>query len=369
MQKTDPWHYPRTELAAQIIGLFDSGLSSSFIFFAPRRMGKTEFLRKDIQPIAEEKGWNVFYFSFLDASDKPSIKFKRALEEFIKHRGVMSKVKNAVKKVAKVAAGVGKVKAELEFSKENPAEQLDVKELLGILSKSKKTLLLMDEVQALASSKKNDIFIASFRTALDMYKDNLKVIFTGSSQAGLRKMFSEAKAPFFHFGQNLSFPELNKEFTDHLSTVFKKISSKDINKENLWEIFLEMNKVPLLARSLVERMALNPNLSLDEAKHELITEVFGNREFEEKWKALSEIEQLLLLKIANKNEHIFSLETRNQLALTLNQAEIPAHTLQAAIKKLIRKGIIGKAADRTGYFIDDPNFKNWLMQKVSEDVA
>lgn len=33
-------------------------------------MGKTEFLRKDITPLAEAAGWRVFYFSFLAADHK-----------------------------------------------------------------------------------------------------------------------------------------------------------------------------------------------------------------------------------------------------------------------------------------------------------
>ena len=61
----DPWHFPRTELTKQILGMFETGLASSLTFFAPRRMGKTEFLRKDITPLAEQLGWRVFYFSFL----------------------------------------------------------------------------------------------------------------------------------------------------------------------------------------------------------------------------------------------------------------------------------------------------------------
>ena len=43
----DPWHFPRTELAKQILGMFETGLASSLTFFAPRRMGKTEFLRNE----------------------------------------------------------------------------------------------------------------------------------------------------------------------------------------------------------------------------------------------------------------------------------------------------------------------------------
>ena len=60
------WHFPRTVLAQQIIGMFDSGLSNALTFFAPRRMGKTEFLLKDIKPYAEKQHWQTFYFSFLE---------------------------------------------------------------------------------------------------------------------------------------------------------------------------------------------------------------------------------------------------------------------------------------------------------------
>ena len=42
------WHYPRVQLAEQIMGMFTQGISNALTFFAPRRMGKTEFLRKDI---------------------------------------------------------------------------------------------------------------------------------------------------------------------------------------------------------------------------------------------------------------------------------------------------------------------------------
>jgi hypothetical protein len=47
--------------------MFETGRASSLTFFAPCKMGKTEFLRKDITPLAEQLRWRVFYFSFLDA--------------------------------------------------------------------------------------------------------------------------------------------------------------------------------------------------------------------------------------------------------------------------------------------------------------
>jgi len=38
----DLWHFPCTELEQQVLALFVSGLSNALVFFAPRRMGKTE---------------------------------------------------------------------------------------------------------------------------------------------------------------------------------------------------------------------------------------------------------------------------------------------------------------------------------------
>ena len=69
--------------------------------------------------------------------------------------------------------------------------------------------------------KKNRDFIAALRTSLDINKDKIKVIFTGSSREGLRHMFSKSDAPFFHFGQNLPFPEFDQNFIEHLANIFK----------------------------------------------------------------------------------------------------------------------------------------------------
>ena len=95
--KADLWHYPRTTLANQVLGMFDTGMSTSLVFFAPRRMGKTEFLRKDIQPLAEKRGWHTLYFSFLDADDNAGHLFLAGLIDFL-NRG---RVSNIAKRITK----------------------------------------------------------------------------------------------------------------------------------------------------------------------------------------------------------------------------------------------------------------------------
>ncbi len=127
-----------------------------------------------------------------------------------------------------------------------------------------------------------------------------------------------------------------------------------------------MDRVPLLIRSVVERMALNPGLSIQDAQAELKSEIFGNREFKELWDNFSDLERHLLIFIAQGVEQLFSAETRKNFAEKLCLEDLPIYTLQAPVKRLLRQGIIGKSEERADYFIDDPNFKNWILMNLKE---
>lgn len=362
MEKTDIWHYSRKELAEQILGMFESGLSSALVFFAPRRMGKTEFLCKDMAPLAEKKKWNVFYFSFLDVGKNAAADFTRAITDFAAELGIL-KSDNLLKKIGKIGAGIGGVSADIEF-KDSAKSQKTMKEVISLLSKKSKLLLLLDEVQILSQDPSNTKFIASLRTILDINKTEVKVIFTGSSQEGLRKMFSQSNAPFFHFGQNLPFPELEIGFTDHLAKNFEIVTKRKLNKKELWDIFLEMQRVPHLARTLVERMALNPSLTLNKAKTELMSQIFSDRAFAEIWDECSTLEKLLLLEISNNTGGLFSTEIREKFSKKMGIDELAISSLQSALRVLYRKNLIARIPEKRGYVIDDPNFKNWIKTVV-----
>lgn len=64
--KPDPLYFPRSELSDLLIRNLAEGISSAFTLFAPRRMGKTQFLLNDITKSAKQQGFNVFYFSFMN---------------------------------------------------------------------------------------------------------------------------------------------------------------------------------------------------------------------------------------------------------------------------------------------------------------
>jgi hypothetical protein len=356
---TDIWHFSRAQLAEQVIGMFNSGLSTALIFFAPRRMGKTEFLRKDIIPVAKAQHWKIFYFSFLDVGQNASEAFTHALAVFAEENAGL---KNIIKHVSKISGSAGAFKAELEFNTAHHYQKT-MKEIMDHIAKKGKTLLLMDEVQVLAKENTNQQFIAALRTVLDINKDTLKVIFTGSSREGLRQMFSEANAPFFHFGQNLPFPLLQRDFTDHLATIFKKVTQRELDKDELWQVFITLEKVPQLMRSLVERLALQPTLSIKDAKKALLSEVSDARAYREIWNDCSPLEKLIIKTIAHEEDALYSEYSRGIFATQLGIPELTVARVQSALRSLHTKGLIGKEEGHGQYYIDDPNFKRWVLEQ------
>ena len=67
----DSWHFERAELSARILTLLTGGPAQALTLFAPRRTGKTEFLLKDLAPLAERRGHRVIYASFWQAPLSP----------------------------------------------------------------------------------------------------------------------------------------------------------------------------------------------------------------------------------------------------------------------------------------------------------
>lgn len=352
----DPWHYPRTELADAVLGLFAGGLSSALTFFAPRRMGKTEFLRKDITPAAQARGWGVFYFSFLDEPDDVRAAFVAALGRFVRGDGWLARMREHLPRTVNV-----------EVTRTDAGSGQDLKALLDELGqRDALTLLLLDEVQALAASPKHAPFIATLRTGLDINKDRVKAIFTGSSREGLRRMFSQASAPFFHFGQNLDFPDMGRGFTDHLAAAYAASTGRQLDTAALWAAFERLGKVPQMARALVERLALNPALELETAAAALAADLAELRDFGALWQSLTPLDRALLRHLAGGDTGLFSEELRSLIGEALGVPPLTVNTMQTAIRRLQRRGLITRQSARGSYVLEDPSLAAWIRERGSD---
>ena len=132
MQNVDPLYYPRTQLAETLLNNFQANISHAFTLFAPRRMGKTQFLKKDVTPVAEKLGFRVFYFSFMDTE----MDFQQELFDFANNSSV-EKAKSFLATVKNInVLGTG-IEVEQKFHKES------ISQIIARLAEEEKPVLLL----------------------------------------------------------------------------------------------------------------------------------------------------------------------------------------------------------------------------------
>jgi hypothetical protein len=362
----DYLHYPREQLAQAVLQMLSAGLSSALTLFAPRRMGKTEFLVKDLLPRAEQHGWRVFYYSFMeDDAGEIAKAFPAALAEFADSGRWLAKTVGKLAERVKLKGTLGPATLETTPASAPAAAVATVSGTIAELAQQKRpVLLLLDEIQELARKPGTTGLVASLRTGLDLHKDQIKVIFTGSSQAGLRAMFGDSRAPFFHFATMIDFPPLDEGFTRHLAEAFRQITGRKLDEAALWEAFQQLGRGPLHMRALVEELVLNPGRSLDEAlagRQAMLADTSG---FERKWQELAALDRLLLQALAAGESSPYRQESRERLAQALGLPAISPSSVQTALRKLERRDLVTK--DARGWRFADPTFAEWLKAQDTQ---
>lgn len=354
----DPLYFPRTEYAAKLISSLKDGITHAFTLFAPRRMGKTEFLLKDILPLAERSGFNVFYFSFMDSAN-PAADFQAALTRFATDIQTGGKAKTLIGSINKVdIMGIG---IERQTPSQTPPR---LSELIGIIAADNRpSLLLLDEVQELARIKQTEGLIKSLRTGLDIHKNCIKTIFTGSSTNRLRAMFNDNKAPFFHFAHALDFPLLGQEFTDFLADTYQARTGTLLDREALYQAFQTMQHTPLYMRAAIQDMILNPALSIAEATGARIAQMHENSSHPTLWQGLTAIERLILQQVAEGNTALYSEATRQAIAERAGLARIAPAAIQGNVRKLERKELLTKSGGV--WSINNPLFQAWIAEQAT----
>jgi hypothetical protein len=217
------WHFARPELAEHHLQAFNLGLISATALHARRRMGKTEFLTKDLTPAAEKKGYTVGYCNLWQEDQDPAAAIEEAITACSAPQHVIAKVRAKLEtpvstlKVSGKLTTIGEGSAELGFKDTEKKSATKLRSTFTAFDKSKNTgLLLIDEAQILADRKHASLEMA-LRALLDTRKDRLKVIFTGSSEDRLRIMFGAEDKAFYNWARVEPLPLLGEEFVRELT--------------------------------------------------------------------------------------------------------------------------------------------------------
>lgn len=355
----DPLFFHRREYASKLINSLKDGITHAFTLFAPRRMGKTQFLLQDVLPLAEQNGFNVFYFSFMDSTN-PATDFQTALYQFAQNIQTGNKTKTFLSSISKIE--IMSVGLERESDKPEIPRLSDLLNLIA--TDNQPSLLLLDEIQELARLPDTDGLIRSFRTGLDVNQNKIKTIFTGSSTNGLRAMFNDNKAPFFHFAHALDFPLLGKDFTDFLADIYQNRTGNNIDKTALYALFERLYHTPMYMRAIIQDMILNPSANLEAVAAGRIEELRASHNEMSLWQQMKPLERAIIRDIAaNPYTSPYSSENRRKYAAMLGVAAISTSSTQGAIRRMERHDWISRDAGGR-LIINSPLFKTWIMENI-----
>src|SRR5262245_6421032 len=373
---TDPWHFPRRHLAEKTYKLLADKLAHALSLFAPRRTGKTEFLLKDLGPMAERRGHRVVYASFWQAPLSPLAVLLHALEASHESGTLWDRARSMAASLTSKLLLSGPiagttVKAEIDLTAlagKPPTELLlYLDDLLARLARPQKpTLLLLDEVQELARHADNAALVSALRTGLDKNRGGLATVFTGSSREGLQAMFGAREAPFFHFATLIDLPPLGSDFIAHLLGAFERASGRRLNRAAAIDAFATLHNNPYFFRGLLELLLADASLKMSEALRQQRERIAVDLRYPQTWLSLSPLQRATAFVLADGADKPFGNAVRVRIGQLIGTEAPSAARVQAAIRKLASLGL----ADRwTGHWmLDDPEFAAWVRARSTKDI-
>lgn len=362
------WHYPRPDLAKSYLDLFKIGLTSARGLFARRRMGKTEFLKKDFIPAATAEGYLVVYVNLWDLKVDPATAIMSEFYKVIEPKG-FNKIWNTLKKPiskVKVSGKIPKIvegSVEAELTNSSRVSGTLLMEAMTTFDKSKgQLILIIDEAQVLAYEG-NSHFAHALRAALDIRKQRIKVIFAGSSETTLRKMFGVASEPFYNWAPLEPFQLLGKEFVVAMVERVNQICSYALSVTEANEAFAQLKNTPEFFRRYIEHYIYNPQNGSSAALESTKISVFSDENFKNQWESLLAADQVILSMLANEVTDLHGKQAMQRLGRELGIGDsVDKNTSQNALRRLTSKNIITKI-DHGVYQFEDEAFADWVKHK------
>lgn len=362
----DPWHYPRPKLAAKYLHTFDVGLTSARALFAKRRMGKSEFLEQDLIPAAHERGYINVYLNLWDAKSQPAPALLSAFTRALEPTG-LSKLAHSLKrplkglKASARIAGLGEGGIEAEFG-ENAEHSVtpQLTELIRGFHKPKHRLLLvLDEAQVLAEPAHAEL-AHSLRASLDGRKRNIKVIFAGSSEATLRRMFGRSIEPFYNWAPLEPFELLGEDFVRAMVAKVNRLSRYPLALKDALAAFDALKRTPEFFRRFLNRYLSHADQGAKTALADTQSHVFNDANFANVWRQLLPADRELLSLLASGTTDLFSEASRQRLGRALGLDEpVTKNVPQQSLRRLQDADLVIRM-DYGDYSMQDDTFAEWV---------
>lgn len=363
----DIWYYSRIELAKKYLKILNIGISSNLAIIAPRRKGKTLFVLNDISSAARKENYIPVYASLWQNINAPHegliLALEEALEALDKKISFSRILSKEIKKTSLGNELIGKVEVEFADNPKKPDNKdlILLDQLLTKLqkkAKKKTVLLLIDEIQHLATSAHFDPLAHALRTMLDKRSGKVKTIFTGSSRHYMNLLFNESKSPFYHFVETVPFPDLDDEFISFLSGNLRKRHDISLSIEELRRAFFAVDQSPYWMMKVISHM-----ITFDETLNNSVDYVLQLIEVAEGFeliaKKLKPIDKIIFLALSSGNSP-FSKDLLEKIDRETDVKGVYPN-VQRSLKRLIERHLVTQIS-KGEYKIEKPGFKEYLMK-------
>lgn len=360
-------YFPRPDLVDVIKRIYFSGLTDAVTMFAARRMGKTEFVKRDLMPAAEAWGWDCHYVDLWIRRDEPELALVEALEEQARQ---LQRATGLLRRPNRVKARADASVLGIEAEWTSAAAVVDsnlfarmrvaLKALVG--KGDRAVLLVIDEFQTLADGKYDD-FVAALRATMLELRPSLKLFFTGSSRAALNSMFRSRRAPLFESAMPVPLPILDRAFSEDRAAVYTQMSSRQTDADVLDAVFEQVGRIPKYLNSILIHMVAS--LSSDPwAGYESWLQSEGRDRLSDLWASLKPIDRHILAHLAMGGAALFSAQFIARAEEATQTALTPAK-VQTAVKRLVRADVLAPTGVEGEYELEDRAFMLYVRQLLT----
>jgi hypothetical protein len=379
-------HYARPALAAEMARLvsgrnkFDSEANGLFLA-APRRTGKSTFLRGDLAPALRQEGVEVIYLDFwgtLTGGPAEAL-YAEVSRTLLAHKGIVARLADKAA-LSRVQLGTGGFGLEFDPARigQTAGSSLTAAFRALVEATGRGVAVILDEAQELLASAAGDIVLKELKAARDTLNlpgdVKLMLVMSGSDRDKLGRILNTAAAPFWGsrvrpmpplddayvrwVGGELAvaYPSLAPVSNDVLAKVFAMLGHRPAEFDKvIGEALLPMHQA---RRSFEDTLLERAQLAVEGEEA-----VYADR-----FMALTPTQRAVLTVLMERGEAFspFRAETLAACERILHR-EVSTSSVQSALNKLRAADppLIWKS-NRGEYALDDNRMIAWYQARIAD---
>ncbi len=366
------FRFPRTELASRLaddlIGKGPFDYRSGLFLAAPRRTGKSTFLREDLVPaLAAREVMTTYVDLWSDRARDPADLIRAAFADA--HEAAGGWLRRLVQRIRPRTVSIAGI-AEIDLDRAGPPDDgATMTEVLMRLAHRAKSdiALVVDEAQHALSTPAGLNAMFALKAARDAFNQSrtpnaarLALVFTGSDRNKLSNLVLKRDQPFF--GARLQdFPRLEDGYCSAYAAWINPRLHPDqqFDADQLVQAFDIVGRRPELLTDVVQDALTGAGaasvIAAAEARRSLLLSSYAGE-----FNALPPLQQHLLRALVKEGPElpVFADATLRQLSDALG-SPAKASQVQAALDGLRKKELIWTSA-RGVYAVEDQDMTDWL---------